>query len=373
MKEVSKCCCSNGSVGLLTIQVTIIIWLLWMESQSQLTGQSARPPLLPLFRSPPIMFTVMSGQRSDSFLILAVVSSSPHPMVFGINNNMNFHSLSCMCLCNPPPSHFIITLRHYTEPQGVKLKSSDFEAKSVQLEISNHPTDHTSEVDGVQKLQKFIEEQTGLLTVVRGLGQLSSAVSELRPPTRYADQSDSNDKPHDGVRWPLLFGVVRLSQLQNGSCFVDGLIDQGTRSSIQADDSNRQKGIHHRLRHYSLAIHEFGDLSSDNFDSIGEPLIKLTEPASDDEGFPSTDRSAADFNPISLRKIVPNCDVSAMIGRSIALSEISSTSNEKEREIVSAGVIARASTVDLNKKQVCSCSGRTIWEERVEIKRHEWT
>lgn len=139
-------------------------------------------------------------------------------------------------------------------------------------------------------------------------------------------------------------GVVRLSQLEGDRCFVDGSL------------SGFQK---HNNKDHLVAIHEYGDLSDPGYLSIGSPIVRLDRTKL---GYSSSNRIV-----IQIRKVLPECRVSEMIGRSIALSDNPEQVGRPMR-ILSAGIIARASTIDGNKKTICSCSGRTIWEERVEKK-----
>ena len=223
------------------------------------------------------------------------------------------------------------------------MVASDVSEKTIQVELETRiqPNDVEREafvgggLKDVQTLQSFIEQQTGFVTVVKGLGQLASAVSELRPPTGVSTPVDEQQ----------VFGVVRMSQMADNKCFVDGSI-------------NRLGGAGKRSRNLLLAIHEFGDLSHESFESIGQPHVQIMQWSAELDP----------EKPISLRQVVPNCDVANMISRSIALSE--QFGDQQKRRIISAGVIARASTVGSNKKQVCTCSGKTLWEERLD-RRHE--
>lgn len=55
-----------------------------------------------------------------------------------------------------------------------------------------------------------------------------------------------------------------------------------------------------------------------------------------------------------------------MIGRSIVVSRQEKGPFEREDEHTLVGVIARSAGVWDNDKTVCSCSGKTVWEERKE-------
>lgn len=188
----------------------------------------------------------------------------------------------------------------------------------------------------MRSLQRFIEQQTGIFAVVKGLGRLNSGVAELAPSTPVASKEQR------------VMGVIRISQLAESTCFIDGLID----------------GFKHQVKQecrHSVAIHEFGDLSGDKFENIGEPIIVINDGV--------LEKSKDDPYSMSIRKIVPNCDVANIIGKSIAVIEY--TRKLHEKKILSAGVIARASIIEANTKKFCSCSGKTLWEERLEKKQQE--
>lgn len=196
-------------------------------------------------------------------------------------------------------------------------------AKSVQFQIDHQ----NKQQPNIQELQRHIEQETGYTTVIKGLGGLRSAVAELRHPP-LATVSDPSAR---------YYGVVRLSQQDDGGCLFDGSIETST--STLGPESG-----------YRLAVHEYGDLSDDSFNSIGAPLIVIDENCSK-----------------SVRKSVSKCDVGSLIGRSIALSMLAEPGHTTPR-VLSAGIVARASTVEANTKQVCSCSGKTLWQERLDEK-----
>lgn len=59
-------------------------------------------------------------------------------------------------------------------------------------------------------------------------------------------------------------------------------------------------------------------------------------------------------------------DIWEMIGRSIVVSQKAEGPYQKEDQNTFVGVIARSAGVWDNDKTVCSCSGKTVWEERKE-------
>lgn len=195
-------------------------------------------------------------------------------------------------------------------------------------------------------LQKFLEKETGRETVIKGLGKVSSSVAELGPSS--SNNQDNNLSNSDETS-QVVRGIVRLSQLLGNVCFVDAHLD-GLRGGKDGSTA------------LSLAVHEFGDLSGPNFNSIGSKLIELDKRTNDFVDNNSATSSPNDKLVMSVRKTVANCEVLKLIGRSIALTDESSGSSE----VLCAGIIARASTIGANDKQICSCSGKTIWQERSE-------
>lgn len=122
-------------------------------------------------------------------------------------------------------------------------------SKTIQLELG--PKASNCDLDNIQTLQKLIEEQTGILTVVKGFGSLNSAVAELKPPNKVIDGGKQ------------VMGIVRISQIADNHCFFDGLIDGFTPGLVPG--------------RYSIAVHQFGDLSSDTYESIGEPIVEIDD------------------------------------------------------------------------------------------------
>jgi len=59
-------------------------------------------------------------------------------------------------------------------------------------------------------------------------------------------------------------------------------------------------------------------------------------------------------------------EVWELIGRSIVVSKVQEGKFKKEDPDTLVGVIARSAGVWDNDKTVCSCSGKTVWEERKE-------
>nr|AJD79350.1 superoxide dismutase 1 [Panonychus citri] len=191
----------------------------------------------------------------------------------------------------------------------VTIKSIDIAGQQVLVEISEKAT------ITIPDLQNHIETTTGLRTVIKGIGEGISTVSEFNGPDN-------------------LIGVIRLAQLSNNRCLVDGVIDDIKLTNNSA--------------HCRLDIHEFGDLRGETFDHVGPVKVSIMEKV----------------KPISSRCLFrgnfDNCDLTSVIGRSLVIKE-----QESDRKL-SAAIIARSSPVFGNEKKICFCSGKTLWDERDE-------
>lgn len=196
---------------------------------------------------------------------------------------------------------------------GVTIKEIDVQKQTVIINLDKNSNNSKS----VQDIQSLIEQNTGIKTVVKGLGEHLAAVSEV-----YGNN---------------IIGVVRFSQLLNKLCLVDGAID----------------GVEYN-KSYALSIHQFGDLSGSNFENIGPVHVSILDKLKSDV----KDRS-------SFRLEISNCDLANCIGRSLAVS------NSSNNQIVAGGIVARASPVGSNQKKICVCSGKTIWDERESKLREE--
>jgi len=188
----------------------------------------------------------------------------------------------------------------------IRIVNEDKASNSLQIEVS-----HSANVS-VLDLQKNIEKDTKVQTVLKGIGDKQAVVSELIG--------------NHGV-----VGVVRLSQLIGSSCIVDGALD-GLPS-----------------KRCSLNIHSYGDLSGNDYENIGPVYQEILPELKGLGGYSS------------FHFVLPDCNVASCIGRSLAVSNI------EENRILAAGIAARASTVGENtQKKICLCSGKTVWEEREE-------
>lgn len=196
-----------------------------------------------------------------------------------------------------------------------------------------------------QEVQALLEG-TGRQAVLKGMGSnqlhnLGAAVAILGGPG-------------------TVQGVVRFLQLSPERCLIEGTID------------GLESGLH------GLHVHQYGDLTN-NCNSCGDHF----NPDGASHGGPQdSDRHRGDLG--NVHADADGCAIFRMedeklkvwdvIGRSLVIDEGEDdlgrgghplskiTGNSGQR--LACGIIARSAGLFQNPKQICSCDGLTIWEER---------
>ncbi|XP_065510232.1 copper chaperone for superoxide dismutase [Caloenas nicobarica] len=203
-----------------------------------------------------------------------------------------------------------------------------------------------------ERVRRLLED-SGRPAVLRGMGGSP------------AGESRGDDVPGDvpaavAALAGAARGLVRFLQLSPDRCLVDGAIE------------GLPPGPH------GLHVHEFGDLS-DPCDSCGGHF----NPDGECHGGPQDEhRHAGDLGNIwadaegraTFRMEDSRLRVGDIIGRSVVvaageddlgrgchpLSRVTGNSGPG----LACGVVARAAGLFQNPKRICSCDGRTLWEER---------
>ncbi|XP_069865979.1 copper chaperone for superoxide dismutase isoform X2 [Dipodomys merriami] len=196
-----------------------------------------------------------------------------------------------------------------------------------------------------QEVQALLEA-TGRQAVLKGMG--SSRLENLGAAVAILGGSGS------------VQGVVRFLQLTPDHCLIEGTID------------GLEPGLH------GLHVHQYGDLTKD-CNSCGEHY----NPDGTSHGGPQdSDRHRGDLGNVHadadgraiFRLEDEQLKVWDVIGRSLVIDEGEDdlgrgghplskvTGNSGER--LACGIIARSAGLFQNPKQICSCDGLTIWEER---------
>ncbi|XP_074651179.1 copper chaperone for superoxide dismutase-like [Tubulanus polymorphus] len=174
---------------------------------------------------------------------------------------------------------------------------------------------------------KSVIEETGRRAVIKGLG--GSTGKSLGAAVAMMAGTIGTCK-----------GVVRMVQTDETTFVIDGTID----------------GL--PVGHCQLAVHQYGDISN-GCESCGgiygcdnskeNPIGVIGEISAADSG-----RSTFRFDNKNLR-------VWDLIGRSIVVSSIQSTSSMSR---LACGIIARSAGLFQNTKRICACDGVTLWDER---------
>lgn len=116
---------------------------------------------------------------------------------------------------------------------------------------------------------------------------------------------------------------------------------------------------------YHATVRETGDISQGAVSTGGIwEGLKATQGSAPARGvFGTIEVSKGGIGAIFTDKPI---QVWEMIGRSIVVSKKQDGKFEREDPDTLVGVIARSAGVWDNDKTVCSCSGKTVWEERKE-------
>jgi copper chaperone for superoxide dismutase len=216
-----------------------------------------------------------------------------------------------------------------------------------------------NQVDGIQRVDANLKDQ---LVLIEGTAAFSAIVSAIESTGRDAILRGSGTSDSAGVcilethstavKDPVR-GLARMVQVSNGQTLVDLTL----------------KGVSPGT--YHATVRERGDISdgASSTGGIWEAIKKIggftqSEQGSQARGmFGSVEvgqdgRGSAFLNrPVSMWEV---------IGRGMVVSKNIEGPYSKEDPDTLVGVVARSAGVWDNDKVVCSCSGKTVWEERKE-------
>lgn len=191
-------------------------------------------------------------------------------------------------------------------------------------------------------IHQEIERLANTLVALRGMGTImDAAVAEML----------SNESRTDyQVR-----GVIRLVQIDDDNCAIDGTIDGLT------------PGDH------ALTVNEYGDISNE-FKNLGNHYNPLNKkhglPTDQERHLGDLGNITADADGRSMfRKIDKQLKLMDIIGRSVCIYENADLKTNELGEIIACGIVARSAKVFDNVKKICLCSGKTLWDERESAKK----
>ncbi|XP_065651571.1 copper chaperone for superoxide dismutase isoform X2 [Hydra vulgaris] len=213
--------------------------------------------------------------------------------------------------------------------QGIKSFEVDLDKQSV-IVTTNLPSSIVQES----------LESTGMLAVYRGQGENSVNLGAAVAILKSGHQT---------------YGLVRFVQKDLNSCIIDG--------SISKLSPFCKHAVH---------IHELGDLSNgcESTGDVYNPMPSTNEKIVGDLG-----NISADSKGNSIFKFIDHyIKVWDVIGRSVCLHEkdvdLKTSKHSDAGESIACGIIARSAGMLENLKKVCTCSGKTLWEEREETRVH---
>lgn len=198
--------------------------------------------------------------------------------------------------------------------EGIEGVSCDLKAQTVCVRGTTPPSQIIASI-----------QDTGRDAIIRGTGKPNSAgVCILED---FTEHISGNDNKRD------VYGLARIIKINEDESFVDL-----TLSGMQPKFS------------YFASFRESGDLSNGAL-STGKSLYNLPKVTSDNDG------NCQEYVSVPL-------PLSQLIGRAMTVSR----DEYKVFKDSMAGVIARSAGAWENDKYVCSCTGKNIWQERVDAK-----
>lgn len=195
--------------------------------------------------------------------------------------------------------------------------------KSISVDLSSELVSITGSTAPSQIVKTI--RSIGKDAIVRGTGGNNSAAVAI------LESHDPADIAKGSTASPVM-GLIRIVSVAESKTLFDITL------------STLPVGTYH------AAIRSSGDISRGAL-STGSILHTLGEIKVEKDGENTT--AGQSF-------LTKNVSISELIGRSVTVSK-SETSVDKSSLV---GVIARSAGVWQNDKTVCSCSGKTVWEER---------
>ncbi|WEW59792.1 copper chaperone [Emydomyces testavorans] len=202
------------------------------------------------------------------------------------------------------------------------------------------------EIDGIKRVEADLKEQ---LVLVEGTAAPSAIVTTIQSTGRDAilRGSGKTNKTHAQVSNPIR-GLVRMVQVSNELTLVD--------LTINGLSSGR----------YWATVRDKGDISRGPTSTGG--IWEAQQPKSPGFEEPRGVFGTVDVDEKGRGNVFLGCPAAVweLIGRSIVVSKDKEGPFQEDDQNTLVGVIARSAGVWDNNKMVCSCSGKTVWEERKE-------
>eukprot|EP01095_Lingulamoeba_sp_RSL-Kostka_P011200 TRINITY_DN41_c0_g1_i1.p1 TRINITY_DN41_c0_g1~~TRINITY_DN41_c0_g1_i1.p1 ORF type:complete len:271 (+),score=66.65 TRINITY_DN41_c0_g1_i1:103-915(+) len=209
--------------------------------------------------------------------------------------------------------------------------------------------------ESIRKIAEEIETNTGLKVRVRGLSSSTGEGSHLGAATSIVRTDDWFDQS-------LPQGVARMVQLKESfmmvECSVSNLFKKPVFNYKEDNDNDEESGeeLDNQNVKYSLNIRQYGDITK-NIYSTGE-VYKENDKYVGHLGFFNVDKNGVGH----LREEI-NINISNIIGKGLTVEKITNSGDISSMNCVAIGVIASSPGIFQNSKRICTCDGKTLWEE----------
>ncbi len=237
-----------------------------------------------------------------------------------IEKKMNF--------TQPITTEFAVQMKCPNCSNQVKKALSSFSLNKLDISIPQQ----TVVIESLYSPSKLLSHirSTGLVSTLRGISSPFTVLnSPYTLPTSAVCIFESFHNAQQGWAQDVNKGLARLVQLSESIVLID-LVVEGLQP----------------LTDYSFEIRECGDLSQ-GAESTGDCWKSIAMLTSNTQGQAEW---ISEIDKVALWEC---------IGRSLVLKPV----NENSETNSIAGIIARSSHIFQNSKKICSCSGKTLWEE----------
>ncbi|XP_071484736.1 copper chaperone for superoxide dismutase-like [Diadema antillarum] len=216
-----------------------------------------------------------------------------------------------------------------------------------------------SGIEGIHEVDINLSQEQVVITTVLPSAEVKEILESTGRKAVFKGQGSNITGNHLGAAVCMIEtgdpvrGVVRLLQVAEDNCIVEGTID------------GLSPGNH------SLRIHEFGDIS-DGCSSCGNVF--------DARGFlhgqsASSEKLTGDLGVITaesngrslFRMENSRVKVWDIIGRSLVVGDLPDATSQISAKFgvgIACGIIARSAGLFENTKKICACDGITLWDER---------
>lgn len=237
-------------------------------------------------------------------------------------------------------------------------KTDSFEATyAVDMHCTDCTIDIRSCLGDVKGIEDLVFDVDKKLMKVKGVAAPSAIISALRDCGRDGVIRGTGNPNSAAVSILEHFQKLTNKSLVKGLARIVNVHDNRTLFDINVNGVEKP-GL------YYASIRSSGDIS-EGAKNTGEILYEFKEPI--DCTRPS------DLGPnlySGARFVSAPVQILDIVGRSFVITSNANQNIADDKDISICGVIARSAGIWENEKEVCACSGKTIWQERKEAIMH---